>query len=133
MPFDWSEYLSLADELSKRTDEGSLRSAISRAYYYVYHIALRRAEPNGFQPLPGEGIHAQLWRCFRASPEATCSKLGVIGERLKDRRVKADYDPNYLRITEDVQDVLTDARDFDRRLKALPSRFPNPSSARRWT
>lgn len=33
--FDWSGYLDLALELQKRPDEASLRSAISRAYYFV--------------------------------------------------------------------------------------------------
>jgi hypothetical protein len=50
MPFDWFEYLQLADELGERAEEGALRSAISRAYYYVYHQALERAEANGFRP-----------------------------------------------------------------------------------
>ena len=36
----------LAEELGQRTDEASLRSALSRAYYFVYHLALQRAEAN---------------------------------------------------------------------------------------
>ena len=39
MPFDWNDYARLADELSKREDEASLRTAISRLYYSVYHQA----------------------------------------------------------------------------------------------
>ena len=52
--FNWSGYLQLAEELGKRSDEASLRSALSRAYYYVYHLALERAEANDFKPIPGE-------------------------------------------------------------------------------
>ena len=47
-PFSWSEYLRLAQDLGKRSDEASLRSAISRAYYYVYHLGLDRARSNNF-------------------------------------------------------------------------------------
>ena len=39
MPFDWTEYARLAEELGTRADEASLRTAISRAYYSVYHQA----------------------------------------------------------------------------------------------
>ena len=42
-PFDWCAYFLLARELAERQDEASLRSALSRAYYYIYHLALQRA------------------------------------------------------------------------------------------
>ena len=51
--FNWYGYLQLAEELGKRSDEASLRSALSRAYYYVYHLALERAEANDFKPIQG--------------------------------------------------------------------------------
>jgi uncharacterized protein (UPF0332 family) len=131
MPFDWSEYLQLADELGARADEGSLRSAISRAYYYVYHLALERAETNSFQARSGEGMHTQLWRCYSDNPEPACIKLGQIALRLRERRARADYRPIYPRIREEVPDVLADARDFASRLRNLDPRHPNPSSLRR--
>jgi hypothetical protein len=37
-PFNWSGYLQLAEELAERRDEASMRSALSRAYYYIYHL-----------------------------------------------------------------------------------------------
>jgi hypothetical protein len=95
MPFDWSEYLQLAEELGRRPDEGSLRSAISRAYYYVYHLALDRAEANRFKPLSGESTHTQLWRCYSDSPEPECMRLGQLALRLKERRERADYKSRY--------------------------------------
>ncbi len=73
--FDWSGYLKLAEELGNRPDEASLRSALSRAYYYVYHLALNRAEANRFQPLQGEGTHTQLWRLYKKNPEPACQAL----------------------------------------------------------
>jgi uncharacterized protein (UPF0332 family) len=130
MPFDWFEYLQLADELGERAEEGALRSAISRAYYYVYHQALERAEANGFRPRSGEGTHAQLWRCYCDNREPACRRLGEMARRLKERRVKADYGPIYPRIRDEVPDVLADARDFASRLRSLDPRHPDPSSLR---
>jgi uncharacterized protein (UPF0332 family) len=130
MPFDWSEFLVLADELGKRADEASLRSALSRAYYYVYHLALKRAQDNNFTALSGEGTHTQLWRVFSTNPEFECRKLGEIAIRLKEKRERADYNPFYARIAEEIPDVLADARDFAARLAMLPPRHPNPKSQR---
>ena len=128
MPFDRSQFLTLAAELAERTDEASLRSALSRTYYYVYHLALKRADDNGFKHLPGEAMHAQLWRLFNDNPEPDCRKLAEIGARLKDERQRADYNTIFARIQDEVPDVLADARDFAARLSRLPSRHPNPKS-----
>ncbi|MDX1983588.1 MAG: hypothetical protein SFV51_25170 [Bryobacteraceae bacterium] len=96
--FDWSTYLALAEELGAREDEASLRSAISRAYYFVYHLALQRAEANDLKASPGEPSHRQLWRLFDESPETACRKLGVIATRLKQKRERADYEPVFVRL-----------------------------------
>ena len=130
MPFDWLEFLTLAEELGERADEGSLRSALSRAYYYVYHLALRRAQDNNFKATPGEGTHTQLWRVFSTNPEPACWKLAEIAVRLKEKRERADYNLSYPRLQEEVPDVLADARDFATRLARLPARHPNPKSQR---
>lgn len=128
--FDWSTYLTLAEELGAREDEASLRSAISRAYYFVYHLALQRAEANDFKASPGEPSHRQLWRLFDESPETACKKLGVIATRLKQKRERADYEPVFVRIEEEKSAVLQDARDFLSLLTSLPARHPNPKSVR---
>ena len=49
-PFEWLQYLGLAQELAARSEEACLRTALSRAYYYVYNLALIRAERNGVVP-----------------------------------------------------------------------------------
>ena len=130
-PFDWHEYLTLAQDLGRRPEESSLRSSISRAYYYVYHLALTRAEQNGFRPTPGESTHAQLWRLFHKSPEPACINLGQLALRLKEKRERADYRPIYRRIEQEVPDALADADEFGTRLGILPARHPNPGKVRR--
>ncbi len=127
--FDWSEYLKLAEELGKRTDEASLRSAISRAYYYVFHLALKRAQANDFTFVTG-GMHTQLWRVFKESPEPDCRKLGEIASRLKRQRERADYDSIFARVDEEIPGMLADARDFSTLLVKLPARHPNPKAMR---
>jgi uncharacterized protein (UPF0332 family) len=128
-PFDWSEYLQLAEDLAKRGNEGSLRSAISRAYYYVYHLALKRAQTNGLIFVQG-GMHAQLWRVFSESPDPDCRKLGTIAGRLKKLRDRADYEPSFPRVQEEIPYTLADARDFATLLVKVPVRLPNPKSVR---
>ena len=129
-PFDWKTYFQLAQELGARTEEACLRSCISRAYYYVYNIALIRAKKNLFNTIQGESTHAQLWRIYSASPDPECSRLGQIALRLKEKRQRADYEGIYRRIEEEVPAVLREAQDFAARLERLESRFPNPSSVR---
>ncbi len=130
-PFDWSEYLKLAQELAARKEEACLRSCLSRAYYYVYNLALTRAQQNGFVSVKGESTHVQLWRLFSKSPEPECINLGQIALRLKEKRERADYKPVYRRIQEDVVPVLADAQDFAARLGRLAARHPNLGGMRR--
>jgi hypothetical protein len=122
--FDWSQYLALANELGQRSDAASLRTAISRGYYYVYHLALQRAKKNGFIPAQGEAVHTQLWRLFNASPEADCRKLAQIGERLKRNRVRADYQPIFVRLADETDAALAEAKDFATRLGKLDPVHP---------
>jgi uncharacterized protein (UPF0332 family) len=130
-PIDWSEYLRLAEELGERRgDEAALRTSISRAYYYVYHLALKRAETNNFRAQRGEPSHVQLWRVFSENPDAECRRLGDLGSRLKENRRRADYDTVFVRAADDVPTILSDARDFALRLSRLPARLPNPASQR---
>jgi hypothetical protein len=128
--FDWSEYLNLARELASRKEEACLRSSLSRAYYYVYNLALIRAERNGFVSVQGESTHGQLWRLFNKSPEPECINLGQIALRLKEKRERADYKPLYRRLEEEVPQVLADAQDFAARMNRLAPRHPDPRSQR---
>lgn len=132
-PFNWAEYLRLANELSSRAgDEAAMRSAISRAYYYVYHLALKRISDNDFIVNWEEGgSHLQVWNVFSRNPEAECQRLGDLGNQLREKRVRADYRDPYTRIEEDVPAILRDAQDFATRLSRLDRRHPNPRSVRR--
>lgn len=126
MPFDWLQYLTLATELAGRSDEASLRSSISRAYYCVYHLALQRAQKHDFELSLSEGTHGQLWAIYSGNPEPDCQRLATIANRLREKRVKADYKPEFPRISDEVPGVLADAQEFKTVLLRLPERHPKP-------
>lgn len=123
-PFDWSEFQKLADELAKRPEESCLRTAIGRAYYYVFHLARKRIEANGFFIIRGADTHKQVWEKYNSSLEFDCKKLGEIANRLKEKRQRADYEEHYARIGDDLPAVLAEARDFAARIARLNPRFP---------
>lgn len=127
MPFDWTDFLRLADDLATRSDEASLRSALSRAYYYVFHLARKRVLRNGFVFRRDEGSHVQVWRNFSSSPDLECVKLAQIAERLKENRRRADYDNLFPRIDDYIAVALEDARDFAVRLLKIDPSLPSPT------
>ncbi len=125
MPFDWTNYLTLAEDLAKKQDEASKRTAISRAYYFVYNIASDRVLANGGRFPGGESSHNWCWSKYEKGPDPTCIQLGVSGQRMKVRREWADYKKGHKqRLDDEVQLMLQDARDFQRDLGRLPARCP---------
>lgn len=92
MPFDWNRYLDLAREWQGSTDEAYQRSAISRAYYCVFHAAKTYATQNlGYEYRPDNPAHQQLWRHFDGRG-TTLKAVYSKGMTLKRYRQDADYD-----------------------------------------
>jgi uncharacterized protein (UPF0332 family) len=119
--FDWSEYLTLANQLAANTDEASQRSAISRAYYCVYHKASERAVANGYVD---EKSHWKLWDLYEKNK--ACRRLGEIGNRMKKERINADYNSAATRITDRMNVQINWANNLLTRLSALPLGLPLP-------
>jgi hypothetical protein len=92
MPFDWVQYLILARTLGSATAaEPSLRSAISRAYYAAYKIAEHYCEDKGI-PIENNGkSHQDVWDAFLKKGGTTFTRVYDNGDRLRRKRVKADY------------------------------------------
>ncbi len=71
MPFDWFEYLTLAEELALRMkEEAAVRSAISRAYYAGFNLARIRLGQNNV-PLARHlslGSQEARWRAYGVTP-----------------------------------------------------------------
>lgn len=126
MSFDWKEYFLLANRLGAETDEASKRSAISRAYYFAYHLARSRAEKNNCVFSKNRPSHSQCWETYQASPDRSCAQVGVIGDRLKRKRHKADYAPLLLGIDYEVRTALSWTRDIESSIASLDPKYPTP-------
>lgn len=91
MPFDWAEYLRLAEELAQRPDdEAAHRSAVSRAYYAAFCRACAHLIQQNIPVSQGDGSHKRIWESF-SSLGRTYSGVQNNGDRLLRRRVVADY------------------------------------------
>lgn len=116
--------MELATELSTRQEESCLRTAISRSYYYAYHLARERILRNGFTIVRGGDTHRQVWEKFDASPDGNCKKLYSLALMLKDKRQQADYEALFPRIKDEFPAVLSLAQRFAEGLARLDPRLP---------
>lgn len=96
--FAWEKFLVLAEDLGKKSDEASLRSAISRAYYSIYHMALDFCETSmtpSFQRTRGRTDHFAIREHLKKHSD---SKIRLIEKSLftlHTNRARADYDDIY--------------------------------------
>src|SRR6266853_1666941 len=127
MPFDWLDFFTLAQQLAASADAASKRTAISRAYYFLFHLSNARAVSNCGPKPPGVTTHAWCWEKFSNTPNAPCSALGTEGDRLKRLRHKADYDSRDIpRLADVCQRMLADVQQFRANFAALGAQFPSP-------
>ena len=111
MPFDWTEYGRLAEDLRTRGDEASLRSAVSRAYYSVYHQARNYLLAEGIELSKTDSSHKVVWNRYKGIGGTSCRAVGVNGERLNDNRTQADYE-NELRNIESLVEETFEIAQF---------------------
>jgi uncharacterized protein (UPF0332 family) len=123
-PFDWAEYLRLATDLARNSDEASHRTSISRAYYSVYHAASALAILNGYQP--GEKSHNKLWKLYAKDQNRNSRRLAQWGNTMKFIRELADYNATVPRVPDQMSQQLTYANNFLTLLAALPPNVPRP-------
>lgn len=91
MSFDWDDYARLAEELRQRDNEASLRTAISRIYYSIYHKSRDYLLDEGFVLSTSDSSHKIVWNEYKVMGKS-CRSVGMNGDRLWDNRKKADYD-----------------------------------------
>jgi uncharacterized protein (UPF0332 family) len=127
MPFDWNDFLNLADELATRFDVASKRTAISRAYYSVFNPASARAESKVGPRPKGVSSHQWGWDQYIRTPDLSCQRLGNTGDRMKRMRHKADYGAaDIFRLDDVVQRVLQEAHELLAGLTDLDPKYPQP-------
>ena len=126
--FDWREFLLLAHELRHEREESKQRTAIGRAYYYVYNVALTEIQRLGYDPrtrMGAGGVHKNLWGwCVQHSNDDIVA-LGDSGNTLHARRIRADYKLQQSP-AQDVQKQLDEARDFELLLAQIIKRPAPP-------
>jgi len=113
MSFDWKEYLSLAKELAGQarkpaSTEAKLRTAISRAYFSVYHCAKNYLINKNMLKDLRHITHELVRDTFKDSDKEDWRDVGMTIDRLVWARVKADY-REFTGIEKKVIEVLSDS------------------------
>lgn len=111
MSFNWSSYLALAQQLGGGGD-ADRRSAISRAYYYAFHVANDHLKANKVALNMTKGAHERVWDIFNKSSQVGCQKIGTVGYRLKAARTDADYTAGKNPTPNLVQKCIQDAQNI---------------------
>lgn len=126
MSFNWSEYLTLAKELTSKSttspiQEAHLRSAISRAYYAAFCKARNHLIYKDGDLIPtGVNVHKHVADKFEGSGDATRQIVGNLLHHLRSVRNLADYkDILYGNILGRTKAALTEAEEIIRLLSTL--------------
>ena len=86
------DFLDLAKRLASESSEVSWRSAISRAYYAMFHEVRNKLASWGFMIRQSDQAHAGLTRRLLHSGNDSLVSLGEFLSDLKRHRNYADYD-----------------------------------------
>jgi uncharacterized protein (UPF0332 family) len=87
-----ADFLEVADEWAGGIREAEWRSAVSRAYYSVFHVARRLLQQSGFKVPDGEQAHAYLWLRLSNAGQPDVRQVGLNLNHLRGIRNRADYD-----------------------------------------
>lgn len=116
--FDWSEYLTVAEDLcagrgSTASEEARLRAAVSRAYYAAFCPArdllieegeispARRDEPR---------LHVEVATRFKSRSDGRRAKIGKWLFRMREHRNACDYEAEVRSLPEVARVALQEAR-----------------------
>ena len=92
------DFLILAGKLATNSDEASLRSAVSRAYYGAFHLAIQFLDDIE-RPVPqNANAHVYVARQLQRSGQPDAYRAGSLLGDLHTERIKADYRLNNPRI-----------------------------------
>jgi len=126
-PFDWQDFLRLANELALKGDEASKRTAIGRAYYFAFNVAFARAQLTAGKIPPGENSHRWCWERYASASDKRCHRIFLLGDRMKRNRINADYvEADIPRLDDVVRRVLLEARELQQDIAALDPTQPLP-------
>mgnify|MGYP001144631453 CR=1 FL=1 len=125
MSFSWSDYLNVAEHLVEYSqqssyEEGCLRAAISRAYYAALNTSRDLLQNQWGINVPTDAsIHKFIPQCFRDEDKPERKEIGMVLDRLRDRRRKADYSDEISKPRSLARNSLADAQFVIERLSTL--------------
>ncbi len=85
-------FLTQAQRLIVLAGEEDWRSAVSRAYYSVFHVAREFLEGLGFSVPQADRAHGYLWLRLQNCGEPPLEQLGRDLKDMRGQRNRADYD-----------------------------------------
>jgi uncharacterized protein (UPF0332 family) len=103
------EFLAVAKGLLATGTEGAWRSAVSRAYYAVFHVARELLENLGFAVPRADRAHSHLWLRLSNCGEPHLQDSGRELNDLRRERNRADYDVNIPLSTSTAAALIQDA------------------------
>jgi hypothetical protein len=115
-----SEFLEVAEALQLVERPAARRSAVSRAYYAVFHVAQHAQRRLGARR---SSSHDVVGLRFQASPEGAVRAIGDAFLGLKAQRIESDYrlrSPSFVEDGETVMTIVVDARQLCVVLEELP-------------
>lgn len=116
MSFTWAEYLHVARYLVEHSsvsgyEEACLRSAIGRAYYAALHTARHLLRDQwGIEVPKTVEIHRVIPQWFMDEEDPYWQEVGILLDRLRDRRRRADYEDEITRVSALAKRSVTDAQ-----------------------
>ena len=85
------DFIILAGKLATNADEASLRSAVSRAYYGAFHLALHYLDDIERPAPQNANAHVYVARQLQKSGHLDAFRAGSLLGDLHTERIKADY------------------------------------------
>jgi len=85
------EFNELAKALAEGSKASEFRSAVSRAYYAAFHVALESLDSMGFGVARGPSAHAEVARLLMNSSDSELIRIGGSLIDFRGARNKADY------------------------------------------
>jgi uncharacterized protein (UPF0332 family) len=120
---DWLLYYDLAQQWVGHGGEAHERAAMSRAYYAMFCTArneLRDTIEDEYSPPECGSEHMYVWNLYKEDRHPRGARqIGVLGNRLRRYRNRADYDDVILNFSDLVEDAMDSATELREHLEGL--------------
>jgi uncharacterized protein (UPF0332 family) len=120
---DWFLYYDLALQWVGHGGEAHERAAVSRAYYAMFCTARNELKDNAddeYKPPECGSEHVYVWESYKENRHPRgARKIGVLGNRLRRARNRADYCDVITDRLDLVENAMDDAHELKGHLEGL--------------